>query len=100
MVGSVTGLSGLVAGLGGAAFTFFVGAVVDRFSYRPAFLAAGLLPVIATAFVLLLVKEPSGNGTNDSGELRGFSTSDDAKIGLANERRWGPDLWTSNSEDL
>jgi ACS family hexuronate transporter-like MFS transporter len=56
VVGSVTGLSGLAAGLVGAGFTFMVGILVDRFSYRPAFVAAGLLPVLATIFVFLLIR--------------------------------------------
>jgi ACS family hexuronate transporter-like MFS transporter len=56
VVASVTGLSGLAAGLAGTGFTLAVGAIVDRFSYRPAFLAAGLLPLFATAAVLLLIR--------------------------------------------
>ena len=55
VVGSVTGLSGLVAGLVGVGFTLFVGLIVDKFSYRPAFLAAGLMPILATAFLYLLI---------------------------------------------
>ena len=56
VVGTVTGLSGLASGLAGAAFTFAVGATVDRFSYAPAFLIAGIMPFAATAFVLLLIR--------------------------------------------
>ena len=56
VVGSVTGLSGLAAGLVGAGFTYAVGVLVDRFSYGPAFLAAGILPLFATAAVLLLIR--------------------------------------------
>jgi ACS family hexuronate transporter-like MFS transporter len=56
VVGTVTGLSGFAAGLAGAAFTFAVGASVDRFSYGPAFLAAGLLPLFATVAIFLLVR--------------------------------------------
>jgi len=59
VVATVTGLSGLAAGLGGAAFTFVVGLTVDRYSYGPAFLAAGLLPLVATACVFLLVRPES-----------------------------------------
>ena len=58
VVATVTGLSGLAAGLAGAAFTFAVGFLVDRYSYGPAFLATGLLPLLATVFVLLLVRSP------------------------------------------
>jgi len=55
VVATVTGLSGFAAGLIGAGFTFAVGILVDRFSYRPAFLAAGLLPVLATIAIFVLI---------------------------------------------
>ena len=58
VVGFVTGLSGFAAGLVGAAFTFAVGALVDRFSYRPAFFVAALMPILATFFVFLLITPP------------------------------------------
>ena len=58
VVGSVTGLSGLAAGLVGVGFTLFVGLIVDKFSYRPAFLSAGLMPILATAFLYLLIPVP------------------------------------------
>ena len=56
VVATVTGLSGLAAGLAGAVFTFAVGFLVDRFSYGPAFLAAGLLPVLATVCVFVFIR--------------------------------------------
>jgi ACS family hexuronate transporter-like MFS transporter len=56
VVATVTGLSGFAAGVVGAGFTFAVGVLVDRFSYRPAFLAAGLLPVLATLFIFVLIR--------------------------------------------
>jgi ACS family hexuronate transporter-like MFS transporter len=59
VVATVTGLSGLAAGLVGAVFTMAVGMLVDRFSYRPAFLVAGLLPLFATACILILLRAPS-----------------------------------------
>jgi MFS transporter, ACS family, hexuronate transporter len=31
---------------------------VDRFSYRPVFVAAGIMPVFATICVLLLIRTP------------------------------------------
>ena len=58
VVATVTGLSGLAAGLVGAVFTMAVGILVDRFSYAPAFLVAGLLPLFATACLLFLVRAP------------------------------------------
>lgn len=56
VVATVTGLSGLAAGLVGTVFTFVVGILVDRFSYGPAFLVAGLLPLLATACMIALVR--------------------------------------------
>ena len=57
VVASVTGLSGLAAGLAGGAFQIIVGLMVDRFSsYGPAFIAAGSVPLLATASVLLLIR--------------------------------------------
>ncbi|QNI30140.1 MFS transporter [Alloacidobacterium dinghuense] len=58
VVATVTGLSGFAAGLAGAGFTYAVGKTVDRFSYGPAFLAAGLLPLVATACLFLLIRPP------------------------------------------
>ncbi len=58
VVATVTGLSGLAAGLVGAVFTIAVGILVDRFSYGPAFLVAGLMPLFATASILLLIRAP------------------------------------------
>ena len=56
IVATVTGLSGLAAGLAGAAFTFAIGLTVDRFSYGPAFLVAGLMPLAATASLFMLIR--------------------------------------------
>jgi ACS family hexuronate transporter-like MFS transporter len=55
VVATVTGLSGFAAGLAGAVFTFAVGFLVDRFSYAPAFLVAGLMPIVATGCLFLLI---------------------------------------------
>ena len=56
VVATVTGLSGFTASFAGAGFTFMVGILVDRFSYEPAFLAPGLLPLFATASLFLLIR--------------------------------------------
>ena len=58
VVGFVTGLSGLAAGIFGALFTLAVGVLVDRFSYQPAFVLAGLLPVVATVWLFVLLRAP------------------------------------------
>jgi ACS family hexuronate transporter-like MFS transporter len=63
VVATVTGLSGLAAGLVGAIFTFVVGILVDRFSYAPAFLVAGLLPLLATTCLIALVRAPNPSTT-------------------------------------
>ena len=63
VVATVTGLSGFVAGLMGAAFTYAVGRMVDRYSYGPAFLAAGLLPVVATICVFALIRSAKTSPT-------------------------------------
>jgi ACS family hexuronate transporter-like MFS transporter len=62
VVASVTGLSGLGAGLAGALFTMIVGIIVERFSYFPAFVAAGLVPMLATVSVLALIRAPARAG--------------------------------------
>lgn len=58
VVASVTGLSGLGAGLAGTFFTLAVGWLVDKFSYFPAFFAAATIPLLATASVLILIRTP------------------------------------------
>ncbi len=55
-VGTVTGLSGLFAGVAGALFTLAIGFLVDRFSYTPAFLIAATVPIAATASVIFLIR--------------------------------------------
>jgi ACS family hexuronate transporter-like MFS transporter len=58
VVATVTGLSGFAAGVVSTAFTLAVGFLVDRFSYTPAFLVAGLMPVAATACLFGLITRP------------------------------------------
>jgi ACS family hexuronate transporter-like MFS transporter len=58
VVASVTGLSGLGAGLAGALFTLVVGWLVDKFSYYPAFFAAAIIPLMATVSVLAMIRTP------------------------------------------
>jgi MFS transporter, ACS family, aldohexuronate transporter len=56
VVASVTGLSGLGAGMAGAFFTMAVGSLVDRYGYHPAFFAAATLPLLATVSILALLR--------------------------------------------
>ena len=63
VVGTITGLSGLAAGLAGTGFTLLVGVLVDRFSYFPAFLLAATAPLLATLAVLFLIRTRVGELT-------------------------------------
>lgn len=58
VVGTVTGISGLGASGFSAVATLAVGWLVDRYSYTPAFIAAGTIPLLATACVLILIRPP------------------------------------------
>ena len=63
VVASVTGLRGFAAGVMGSLFTFGAGAIVDKYSYLPAFIAAGVVPLLATAAVLTLIRAPQATAT-------------------------------------
>ena len=52
VVASVCGISGSGAAFGGMIFTLLIGAVIDRFSYLPVFIAAGVMPLVAAACIL------------------------------------------------
>jgi len=60
VVGSVTGLSGLAAGLVSTLFTLLVGTLVDHFSYLPAFILAATVPIVATLCVVYLIPTAGG----------------------------------------
>jgi ACS family hexuronate transporter-like MFS transporter len=62
-VASVSGLSGTGAGIGTIVATLLIGSVSDRFSFEPILIAASLIPLIATAAVLLLVR--NGKATDE-----------------------------------
>ena len=55
-VASVSGMSGTGAGIGTILATLLIGVVSDRFSFEPILVTASLLPLIATAAVMLLVR--------------------------------------------
>jgi ACS family hexuronate transporter-like MFS transporter len=56
-VASVAGMGGTSAGLGTIGATYLVGYVSDRFSFEPLLIGASLIPLVAMALVLLLVRE-------------------------------------------
>jgi MFS transporter, ACS family, hexuronate transporter len=53
-VGSVMGLGGVGAGVGAMLLTQTTGFVVDRYSYTPILVTAGLLPILATVALFIL----------------------------------------------
>jgi MFS transporter, ACS family, hexuronate transporter len=53
-VGRVTALTGVAGGLSGMLFPLLTGALVDRISYWPVFLMAGLMPGIGCALLFLV----------------------------------------------
>ena len=55
-VASVSGLSGAAAGVGTILATYATGAVSDKYSFEPVLIAGSLIPLIATAAVLLLIR--------------------------------------------
>lgn len=57
-VASVSGLSGTGAGLGTLLSTYLIGRVTDRFSFQPVVIAASIIPCLATAVFVSLVRAP------------------------------------------
>lgn len=55
LVGSVTGLTGVGAGVGGMVFTLSTGWMLDHFGYAPVFVAAGTSPLLAYATLHVLL---------------------------------------------
>lgn len=53
-VGSMTGLSGTGAGMGGIFFTLLTGWLVDHVSYLPVFVLAGIMPLVGFALLAIL----------------------------------------------
>lgn len=61
-VGSVTGLSGFGAGLGGTTYTLLIGFLVDNAGYSPVFLLVGATPLLAFAILYLLLPQQEMEG--------------------------------------
>ena len=57
-VASVSGLSGAGAGLATLASTYAIGQITDRFSFQPIIIAASIIPCLATAVLVALVRAP------------------------------------------
>jgi len=57
-VASVSGLSGTGAGIGTLISTYLIGLISDRFSFEPVMIAAAIIPCLATAIIVSLVRGP------------------------------------------
>jgi ACS family hexuronate transporter-like MFS transporter len=57
-VASVSGLSGTGAGIGTLISTYLIGLISDRFSFQPVMIAAAIIPCLATAIIVSLVRAP------------------------------------------
>lgn len=55
-VASVSGLGGTAAGIGTIAAAYTTGVVADRYSFEPILMGASIIPLVAMAAVLLLVR--------------------------------------------
>jgi ACS family hexuronate transporter-like MFS transporter len=68
-VGSVTGLSGVGAGVGGMMYTLFTGWTLDKFGYPPVFVTAGVLPLVAFSILYFLLDTSAASaGSAASGD--------------------------------
>jgi MFS transporter, ACS family, hexuronate transporter len=55
-VGSVAGMGGTAAGLGTIGATYLTGVVADKYSFEPLLIGGSLIPLVAMAALLLLVR--------------------------------------------
>ncbi|MCC6291594.1 MAG: MFS transporter [Bryobacterales bacterium] len=64
-VATVSGMGGTASGLGTILSTFLIGYVADHYGFQSIVIAASMIPLLAVALVLLLVRntEASGKGT-------------------------------------
>jgi ACS family hexuronate transporter-like MFS transporter len=61
-VASVAGMSGAAAGAGTLLSTYAIGIVADRFSFTPILIVASLVPLVAAALVVSLVRNTAQSG--------------------------------------
>jgi MFS transporter, ACS family, aldohexuronate transporter len=61
-VATVAGMSGAAAGAGTLLSTYLIGVVADRFSFTPILIVASLVPLLAAAFVVTLVRNGPQSG--------------------------------------
>ena len=56
-VATVSGMSGTGAGLGTILSTLLIGWLADKYSFEPVLIAASVIPLLATALVVILLRE-------------------------------------------
>ncbi len=61
-VATASGMSGTGAGIGTILSTYLIGYVSDRYSFGPVLIGASLVPLLAMALVLLLVRNTAESG--------------------------------------
>jgi len=61
-VASVAGMAGAAAGAGTLLSTYLIGIVADRFSFTPILIVASLVPLVAAALVVSLVRNTRESG--------------------------------------
>ena len=61
-VASVAGMAGAAAGAGTLLSTYLIGIVADRFSFTPILIVASLVPLVAAALVVSLVRNTPESG--------------------------------------
>ena len=64
LVASISGFSGMGAGLGSVLFTKLVGVIADQYSFRPVFVLVGILPLLSMA-ALFFVTGPIKRVVNE-----------------------------------
>jgi ACS family hexuronate transporter-like MFS transporter len=58
-IGTITGLTGTAGGVGGMLSTLVIGAIVDRFSFLPVFVASGILYPLALSALFIAIRQKS-----------------------------------------
>src|SRR4029078_4769975 len=56
-VATVSGMSGIGAGLGTILSTYLIGYISDRYSFEPILITASIIPLVGMVLVLLLIRE-------------------------------------------
>ena len=69
-IGTATGLSGMGGAVGGILANYFTGYVVERFTYKPVFITAGMMhPLACLVLSVLLARffgKPAASGSESS----------------------------------